>query len=413
MDTKTQNSCSTDCSAFHEDITRELIQIAEGDPEFKLLLEKSIAKAYKANPDPETNPVRDLPSYFAFIDRCFRAMPWEIHPEGKFHTLYDKIDQGMGCLYFVCEQPLEELAGKGYYHNSLLYHEPFRSWFIKFLSGSGLYLSTEASWNEEYYRNVLANRDFHLHDGTYESPENWHSFNDFFARRLSDPSVRPVAAPEDDSVIVSPADSVPQRVWNIDENSRVIAETEPEIAGLAVKTGTLKDVSVLLGDSKYRDCFRNGKLTHTLLDVYDYHRYHFPVSGTVKEVFIISQDDAPGGVITWDAKACRYKAYYPERFDWQSIETRGVVIVETDDGGYVAIVPVGMCQVASVNFEKNVAAGAKVRKGDPLGFFLFGGSDIVMIFSEVLDFQMTAEPGAHTLMGTAYGRIRTAAPQNK
>ena len=30
-----------------------------------------------------------------------------------------------------------------------------------------------------------------------------------------------------------------------------------------------------------------------------------------------------------------------------------------------------------------------------------------------LDFQMTAEPGAHTLMGTAYGRIRTAAPQNK
>ena len=40
-----------------------------------------------------------------------------------------------------------------------MYHEPYRSRFIRFLSGSGQYLSTEASWNEEYYRNAPEDDD--------------------------------------------------------------------------------------------------------------------------------------------------------------------------------------------------------------------------------------------------------------
>lgn len=54
--------------------------------------------------------------------------------------------------------------------------------------------------------------------------------------------------------------------------------------------------------------------------------------------------------ITWDREEGRYKEYFSEVFGWQSIETRGVVIIETDSGGLVAVVPVGMCQVSSVNF---------------------------------------------------------------
>lgn len=251
----------------------------------------------------------------------------------------------------------------------------------------------------------VANADFHLDDDTYESPDNWKSFNDFFARKLKDASVRPIASPEDETIITSPADSAPQGWWKIDENSKVIAETKTEQAGLIIKTGTLTDISVLLGDSQYADAFRNGTMTHTFLDVNDYHRYHFPVSGTVKEAFVIAQDDAPGGVITWDAEAGCYKEYFSEVFGWQSIETRGVVIMETESGGLVAIVPVGMCQVSSVNFEDSVVPGATVKKGDPLGYFLFGGSDIVMVFSEELDFELTCEAGQHVLMGTEYGQI--------
>ncbi len=389
----------------HEEITWDLVQLVEHDASLKALLEKSIAQAYEMNPDPNTNPVSDLESYYAFVDRVYRSLPWEISPSDEYDGLYERIDQGMGCLYFVCDQPLEELADEEYFHNSLMYHEPFRSWFIKFLSASGTFLNSESSWCEEFYENALANEDFHLNDDTYEDPSNWKSFNDFFARKLKDPMKRPIDAADDDSVIVSPADAVPQGVWEVDENSRVIAEEATEKAGLAIKTGTLTDISVLLGESEYADAFANGTMTHTFLDVNDYHRYHFPISGTVREVSVIPQDDAPGGVITWDAEEGRYKEYFSDVFGWQSIETRGVVIIETESGGLAAIVPVGMCQVSSVNFEDTVVPGAEVKKGDPLGYFLFGGSDIVMVFSEDLAFELTARVNEHILTGNAYGTI--------
>ena len=390
----------------HEAVTEELIRMVEHNPELRMLLEKAIADAAAFNPDRNYNPVYDLPSYYDFIDRCSRCMPWEIVPNGDYDSLYWHIDQGMGCLYFICDRPLPELEDKGYYHNSLLYHEPFRSWFIHLLSEIGMYLNTEESWCEEYYEIVKANPDFHLDDDTYESPDHWKTFNDFFARGLRDPSVRPITSPEDDSLVVSPADAVPQGVWELDEDGKDIAEGETEQQGLRIKTGTLTDVSVLLGDSAYAKAFGNGTMTHTFLDANDYHRYHFPVSGTVLEAFVIPQDDAPGGVITWIPEENRYREFFTEVFGWQSIETRGVVTMRTGSGGLVALVPVGMCQVSSVNFEEKVVPGAEVKKGDPLGRFLFGGSDIVMIFSEDLDFSYDAVTGEKRLMGETYGRIR-------
>lgn len=391
--------------AAHEPITLDLIRLVSHSPELRALLEQAIAQARRMNPDPDTNPVSDLESYYAFLDRCARCMPWEISPSGKHVTLFDRIDQGMGCLYFVCEQPLRALADRGYYHNALTYHEPFRSWWIKFLADSGAWLSTEASWRSEYERLARANPDFHLDDDTYESPENWRSFNDFFARRLKDPSKRPICAPDDRRVVISPADAVPQGVWQIDAAGRIVGAEEAEREGVAIKTGRLAEVSSLLAGSRYAQAFRGGVMTHTLLEVYDYHRYHVPVSGTVRELLLIPQDDAPGGVITWDARLGRYVIYCSGSFGWQSIETRGVVVIETDGGGLAAVVPVGMCQVSSVNFEPAIVPGARVEKGDPLGCFLFGGSDIVMLFSAELGFELTAEPKLHIQMGRPYGLL--------
>jgi len=60
-----------------------------------------------------------------------------------------------------------------------------------------------------------------------------------------------------------------------------------------------------------------------------------------------------------------------------------------DGHGHVAVLPVGMSQISSVVFESAVTAGAEVKKGDPLGRFLFGGSDIVMIFEKGAGFEIT------------------------
>ena len=393
-------------STAHEPITEELIAILEAEPAVKELLQKSIDAAKAINPNKVTNPAQTLEEYYAYVDWAAKAMPWNISPNVDSDSLYTKIDQSLNYFYFINDQPLEELDGQGLYNNSLQYAEPYRSWLIKFTRQWGEYLSTPASWNDEYYKLFKSDPSFGLQEDWYESPDNWNSFNEFFSRYLSDPSQRPISAPEDNSVLTSPADSTPQGIWQIDENSMIVQQE-----GVSIKSQDFNSIAELLGpNSSFRDQFAGGVLTHTFLDVHDYHRYHFPVSGTVLEVNLIPQDDAVGGWVTWDAEKELYKltADVP---GWQMIETRGCVIVETDEYGLVALLPVGMSQVSSVNFEDSVRVGAEVKKGDMLGYFLFGGSDFIMIFQQQAGFELTApherdsEDYAHLLMGEEYGRF--------
>jgi phosphatidylserine decarboxylase len=179
-----------------------------------------------------------------------------------------------------------------------------------------------------------------------------------------------------------------------------------------IKSGTLTSIVKFLGeDSQYKNEFANGTMTHTFLDVQDYHRFHFPVSGIIREIRNIEDQDAAGGIVTWDATKQRYMfdATVP---GWQSIETRGCVIIETENYGLVAVLPIGMSQICSVKFEDNIKVGTKVKKGDMLGCFLFGGSDIVMIFQQKAGFVLEPAGGTngqtynHILMGEKYGVLR-------
>lgn len=393
-------------TAPHQPITRELVTMVEHDYSLKQMLIKSIGQAKQINSDPVTNPVQTLDDYYLYIDWASLAMPWNISSELPYTKLYEQIDQSLDYMYYLNDQPLEELEGKGYYNNSIQYVEPYRTWLIQFTKQWGEYLSTAVSWNDSYYRHALADERFGLGKGWYESPENWHSFNEFFARYLASPDVRPIASPDDASVVVSPADTTPQGVWAIDGDSNIVQKD-----GVLIKSSYFNSIPNLLGpDSGYQEAFANGTLTHTFLDVNDYHRYHFPVSGTIVEVSLILGDDAAGGITQWNADAGKY-VLLDTTPGWQTIETRGCVIVDTDAYGLVAVLPIGMSQVSSVNFEESVQVGAEVKKGDMLGYFLFGGSDIVMLFQEQVDFELTAPPNAdgegykHMLMGEEYGRL--------
>jgi phosphatidylserine decarboxylase len=413
--------CITSCSSIssvekHEPATVELMALADKNPEFKSLLVKSIALAKSENPDRETNPAQTLDEFYAFIDWAAVAMPWNILKDQPYPLLYEQIDQSLDYFYFAIDRPLSELEGKGLYRNSLQYYEPFRSWMIKFTKSWGAYLDTTASWNNDFYKKAYADKRFGLDRGWYEDPSKWTTFNQFFARYLKSPDQRPIAQPGDQSVVVAPADSVPQGVWKIDTNSNLVNNY-----GVEVKSSTVYSIKELLGDnSAYKGAFANGVLTHTFLDVNDYHRYHFPVGGTVKEINIISQDDAVGGTISWSPEKKKYLLDSTTP-GWQFIETRGYVIIQTEKYGLVAVIPVGMSQVSSVNFEKNVQVGVAFNKGDMLGYFLFGGSDIIMLFQEMASFRITAPvedtaaspPGSdygssvtnykHILMGEKYG----------
>lgn len=91
------------------------------------------------------------------------------------------------------------------------------------------------------------------------------------------------------------------------------------------------------------------------------------------------------------------------------IETRALIVLDTKKYGLVAVLPIGMSQISSVELEISVKVGARVKKGDPLGCFLFGGSDIVMLFQKGVSFELTVPQKdgryEHRLMGQEYGRL--------
>ena len=80
--------------------------------------------------------------------------------------------------------------------------------------------------------------------------------------------------------------------------------------------------------------------------------------------------------------------------------------METDSGALCAVLPVGMCQVSSVNFEPELKPGSVVKKGDPLGYFLFGGSDFVMVFESKVEVTPIAKKDMHILMGEDYAKLK-------
>jgi len=385
--------------------TRELVQLVEQQPELKSLLVASIEKASKINGDRNSNPVQNFGEYYDFVSYCETAMPWTLQKKPAYREIFDNIFQSLACFYFLIDQPLPQLEGKGYFNNSVEYSEPFASWLVTFNKSWGNFLDTEASWNEEYYRMVRADSAFGLQNGWYENPSNWKTFNEFFARRLRNPEQRPIASPGDNSVVASFADSKPQGAWAIDADSNILAEE-----GVPVKSATIRSVRQLLGeDSEYRDAFAGGTFMHSFLNVNDYHRYHFPISGTIMEARIIQGSNPTGGTLSWDNKNKRY-AFDPSSIGWQTLETRGCVILDTGEYGLVALLPIGMAAVGSVNFEENVKVGTQAQKGDMLGYFLFGGSDFILLFQEGVTFTLdVSEEGngayQHLLMGEKLGLL--------
>ncbi len=393
---------TVDSAGSHAPITRALQQLIEEQPEVGELLAQSIAAAAKVNPDLETNPVQTLAAYYAFIDESSKLIPQQI-VDNPPELIRDQILQLICYFHFLVDQPLDALADQGLYRNTVQYAPPFSNWLRDFTITWGQFLNTEASWTQATYQQFLADPSFGLTRDWYESPTRWSTFNQFFARYLRDPSVRPIAAPDDPRVVTAPADSVPQGVWPIDEQSRIQVE-----GGLRVKLARFYSIPELLGpDTAYADSFAGGVLTHTFLNVNDYHRYHFPVGGTVKEISKIQQNVALE--VTWNAETGRYEPVVST--GWQFAQTRGVVIVDTGNTGLVALIPMGMAMVSSVQFEDVVKAGSNHAKGAMLGNFLFGGSDFVMVFQQQADFTLAApqEPDgegyAHLLMGAAYGTI--------
>ncbi len=342
--------------------TKQLI-LANAD--LRDLLEQSLSQAAIANPHRETNPVRTVEEWCAYVERFARCMPWQGMDIGEDASFFRRIDQNIGYFYFLLDQPLDTLRDKGYIYPSLQYEPRVAAWLRDYNTAWGKYLSSPDSWNNSYYNLARTDARFELDTDRYESPDHWHSWNDFFARKLNSQF----------SIL----------------NSQFLSPCDGEIAFSPVKTASIDNWLDLLGDSPYREAFAGGETTHIVLDVFDYHRFHAPCDGTVLECKTIEGIHAGGGVIIWDEEQGRYRYDHLGMTDFQMLETRGVLILDTPAFGKIALVVVGVQQVSSVQWtfinhkseiinHKSETINHKITQGTELGRFLFGGSDIVLFF---------------------------------
>ena len=377
----------------HELITEKLIKLMEDD-ELRSLMEEAILQARSINPDRDTNPAQSLEELYDVIDWAARCMPWNLLKNAGYSSLYDEIDQSVNYIWFIFGQPLKRLEDKGYYMPVLEFHEPIASWLKDYSKDWGAFLSSEESWNDEYLKMQFEDDHFGMNSGWYSTENIWKTYNEFFSRHLIDPSVRPIG----DAPLVSPADSLIEGVWKIKEDGYI----EDYVRIKSHKFFTADDI--LGPDSMHHGTFNGGTLTHTFLNVNDYHRYHFPIDGTILEMHKIDAFNAVGGRTLFDKESGKYICDCGDT-SWQARETRDLVVLDTDYGK-VAVLPVGMSQICSCNFEDHLKVGDKVKKGDPLGYFLFGGSDIVMMFEKNVEFTLLAKSGEHIFMGENYADLR-------
>ena len=153
------------------------------------------------------------------------------------------------------------------------------------------------------------------------------------------------------------------------------------------KTHSIGNIADLLKGSQHANKFANGTFVHYFLGPYSYHRFHAPVSGMVDECRAVpgltylevnisdNQFDAPDDS---DSPASPETGY-------EFNQARGILTIDASSSkhgnmGIVGVVPVGMCQVSGVHM--SATEGREIAKGEEFGYFLFGGSDIILLFQE-------------------------------
>ena len=224
-------------------------------------------------------------------------------------------------------------------------------------------LNKKSGWLSEasYIENGLSS--FIIPD-TKDPHGGFKSFNAFFHREIK-PALRPVTAPSNNKIIVSANDGT---VYNI---AHKVKKTDK----FWIKSQPYS-LAHMLDHSPYVDRFVGGTVFQTFLSGHDYHRWHSPIDGIVREArvvngFMFSELASEG----FDKDAGILSQGYEA-----SVNTRGLVFIESDDPaiGMVVVIPIGITEISSITI--GVKAGQRVKKGEEIGFFSYGGSSMALVF---------------------------------
>lgn len=367
-------------------VVQELIDMIETNG-WRDKFQKALDNCHALNTIEYEN-IKTLEDYFDWLESNLHWVPKE-DPEG------DVVYQHVTMFYFLIDQsPVKELQTpiipSKLKDNVMPELTPFSQWIRRYVISFGAWMDQPESLTDEAVKSYYDSPRYNMSD--YDMPEGgWKTFNQFFARSCK-PGYRPIAAVNDDHIIVSPADSTNDGQWEINSDSQV------NIKGLEWS------IEELLEGSDYKDDFKGGIWIHQFLNTVDYHREHAAVGGKVLEARVLQgatwlgvttepiEGDEKGRV-----RIVRRKLSALDEAGYQFLQTRGLVVIQSKIGK-VAILPMGMAQVSSIVV--TAQKGVTLRKGEEISYFQFGGSDIVMVFERASNVSITAQPGVHYKVGT-------------
>ena len=338
----------------NQDAVKSLRWLHENEEEFHSLIDNMFANIHPL-PDGRPNPWqgKDIDDLYQFVENWSSFLPTTDNGLTKIREFQALIDTNIYGEQFVTE-------------------EPGRSWTKHMSNVRRVTMTNPASLKR--IENWVSDPRIHIDD--YVIPDGgFKSFNEFFVRTLKEP--RPVNRPADDSVVSSPADCFIE----------MLSATITDSTLIQTKVGQRLKVTEMLANSSYAEKFIGGTGLRCILTPTDYHHYHAPVNGRVVE-----SREQVNGVLYGGVPG-------PAMIDNVTNFQRGYYIYETEEFGYVGMVPVGLSTIGSVVFEEPYKyitpdAPVNIRKGDRVGHFEYGGSLVILVFEPGRFEELTVAQGS-------------------
>jgi phosphatidylserine decarboxylase len=220
------------------------------------------------------------------------------------------------------------------------------------------------------------------------------SWNAFFTREFIE-GERPVAEPENEKVIVSACEATPYKIsTDVQKYSNFWIKSQPY------------SLQFMLAGDESVDQFVGGTVYQAFLSPFNYHRWRSPVSGTIQKAFVEKgtyYSEAPTvGIAPEEMNLSQ--SYITQ------VATRAILLIESDDPviGLMCVLAVGMSEVSSCQI--TVKQGQRVKKGDPLGYFQYGGSTYCLVFrpGAIAEFTLNAIPEPNSQVVLVNSKIATA-----
>lgn len=264
-----------------------------------------------------------------FHNRITGKIEREIVYGDKFIEWLYKAESGKALSTIICKAPLSQMYGA--------------------LQDSKLSQRKVAPFVKNFHINM---DDFLPHDGRSDhSP--YANFNQFFIRRFK-PGKRPFVHEPTDLAAFAEA-----RYYGYET---VHDEESVPVKGLHLKPHALLD------NKKWENIFHDGPMLLARLCPVDYHRFHFPDEGTILDDYRIK-----GSFHSVNPLALKAKE------DILITNERHVSILETTNFGKLAYIEVGAICVGKIVQSQPLTVGRKFHRGEEKGYFLFGGSTVIVI----------------------------------